>query len=596
MTRFIRWPGLAAFIALVAVGALIWVLAVDAMIQYTLEKAGTKAVGAKVELKSADLTLFPLGLELNGLQVTNPKKPMRNAIVAENIQMTFNTDHFLKGKKVVENLSASGVAFDRERAVSGALPEKEKTAAPEVSLDKKISSRLGELASLSVQNAREIIKEEKLRTIEEANALEKDIASARQRFQERMADLPDEATFADYRKRLKELRSQDKSSGGVMGTIGKIDKVRKLKADLESDLEALRRAKQDCTQTRGHLQERFQALQQAPARDADRLMEKYALSPAGIGNMSALIFGPGYSGWVETGLTWYLRLAPYLSGMAGSGKSETEPEPARGEGIDLVFDTRQAVPQYWIKSAHLSLEDASGSAGGTISGRIRDISSDQKILGRPLTFDFSGTGLRETGNLDINGHLDRTGPGKPEDRAKFTIRQYPLEDLSLLERDELAISMKSARIKTATGSIRIAGRTLDTDSRADNRADISADISAEMEAARFQVSSEQKDNWLSRALAEALGGIRTFALSAALEGSLSQPDIRIGSDIDDTLKNAFKQKLDQQMAGLKKELKEAISEKTGSRISEARSGLSGLEAIEETIQNRLKQGSAVLPG
>ncbi len=596
MTRFIRWPGLAAFIAIVAAGALIWYLLVDSLIQYSLEKGGTKAVGAKVELKSADLSLFPLGLELNGLQVTNPKKPMRNAIVAENIQMSFNTDHLLKGDKVVENLSASGIAFDRERAVSGALPEKEKTAAPEVSLEKKmdrtISSRLEELAALSVQNAREIIKEEKLQTIEEAHSLEKDIAAARQRFKERMADLPDEETFADYRRRLEELRSQDKSSGGVMGAIGKVDQLRKLKQDLQADLEALRRAKKDFSQTRGRLQERFQALKQAPARDADRLMEKYALSPAGVGNMSALVFGPRYAGWVETGLSWYLRLAPYLSGMAGSGEAETEPEPARGEGIDFVFDTRQAVPQYWIKTAQLSLEDTRGSAGGAISGRIRDISSNQKILGRPLTFEFSGTGMRDTGELDIQGYLDRTEPANPQDRVTFEIRQYPLQQLSLLERDTLAISMKSAKIQKAGGTLRISGKTRG----ADSDADITADLRAEMAAARFQVSSQEEDNWLTRTLAEALAGIRTLALSAALEGSLSQPDVRIGSDMDDILKDAFKQKVDQQMAGLKQELKEAISEKTDSRINEVRSGFSGLEAIEERLQNRLEQGSAVLPG
>ena len=588
MKRFIRWPGLAAFVVIVAVAAVIWYIAVDAVIKYTIEKTGTKAVGAKVELDSADFSLFPLGLELKGLQVTNPKKPMRNAVVAENIEMSFNTDYLLKGRKVVERLSATGIAFDRERSRSGALPDRKKPAEKSVPVKEKAISRLEKLAAFSTQNAREMIQKEKLQTIEEARALKQDIESARKRFRERMAELPDEETFKDYEKRLEELRS--KASGGVLGAIGKVDKAKKLRDAIRSDLAALREAREDFAQTRSGLQERLQALQNAPARDANRLMDKYALSPAGIANMSALVFGPKYAGWVETGLTWYQRLSPYLAGMAKAGDGE-KIKHKRGEGRDVVFDPRQAVPEYWIQTAHVELADqgkaSAGGMAGTISGKIENISSSQQILGRPLTFAFSGEGMRDTGRLEIEGRLDRTDPAKPEDVAKFDIGQYPLSALSLLDRESLALSLDSARVKTAKGSIRIIEKNA-----------LDADLNASVDAAQFQVASgeEGTQNFLTQALAAALGDIKAFDIGLKIAGSLSKPEIKISSDIDDTLKNALKQSLEKRQAELKAKLQQAISEKSKAPVTEARSGFSGLDAIQEELQKRLNTGSAVLPG
>lgn len=584
MKRFIRWPGLAAFVVIVAISAFIWYIAVDAVIKYTVEKTGTKAVGAKVELDSADFSLFPLGLELKGLQVTNPKKPMRNAVVAENIEMNFNTDHLLKGRKVVERLSATGIAFDRERRSSGALPARKQPAEKAVPVKEKAVSQLERLAAFSTQNAQEMIKKEKIQTIEEAQALKKDIESARTRFEERMADLPDEQTFKDYEKRLEELRS--KGSGGVLGAIDKVDKTKKLRDAIRADLAALREAREDFSKTRGELQERVQALQNAPARDADRLMDKYALSPAGIANMSALVLGPRYAAWVETGLTWYERLSPYLAGMTKSEREKTK--RSRGKGVDVIFDPQQAVPEYWIQTAQIDLSDeknaSEGAVGGSISGTIKNISSSQQILGRPLTFEFAGAGLRDTGRLDINGSLDRTDPDNPEDMAKFNLGQYPLRGLSLLDRESLELSMDSARVKTAKGSVRIIEKALD------------ADIHASLDAARFQVSAGERQNFLTQALAGALGDVKAFNVDLKLAGSLSRPDIKISSDMDDTLKNALAKSLEKQQAELKTKLRQAIREKSSGPVSETRSGFSGLDSIRQELQKRLNMGSAILPG
>ncbi|MBS3731766.1 MAG: TIGR03545 family protein, partial [Desulfobacterales bacterium] len=538
MTRLIRWPGLVAFVVIVALVAGIWYIAVDYFIKSAVQSAGTKAVGARVELTSADLSLFPLGLELSGLRVTNPKKPMRNAVVADKIRMNFDTAELIRGKTVIEDMSVTGVGFDKPRKTSGALPEKKPTAAEKAAEEQKPGSRF-KLPSLSMESPREILEKEKLATVEAAKTLQDDVASARQRFEKRLENLPDKETFAQYRQRLKELRSGEKS-GGLLGAAGKVKEVREVKEDIQADLAALRESKKDLSQTRGDLQSRLAELKQAPARDAARLAEKYSLSPKGIANASALVFGPKYAGWVETGLTWYQRLAPYAAGMARSGPEKEK--RTRGEGVNVEFASGRSVPEYWIKTAKVSM------AEGGVSGYIRDLSSDQAALGQPMKFAFSGSETAES--LKLQGRMDRTEPGRPEDVAEFEIRQYPLKAFSLLNRPDLSISMESGRVKTATGDIRIAGKKL------------AADIRAGLDSAKFAVGSEKTEGFLAKAIADALGDASAFDLTARVRGSLQQPEIGLDSDIDNTLKAALKKTIDRQRAELESSLRQTISEQT----------------------------------
>jgi len=578
MNRLIRWPGLAAFVVIAALCLAVWYLVVDYAAEYMVERTGTKAVGAEVELASADLTLFPLGLELNGLQVTNPKQPMRNALVAERIRMTFNPGHLIKGKTVVEAMSASGLAFNKERTTSGALPETKKLSEKGAEIRERLRSKLGEFPSLAAKNAKEILENEKLATIEEAEALRTDIAAARENFKARLDALPDKETFKEYKARIRNLREDSGLSGGVMGVIGKVDEVREIRKDIKKDLEVLRSAREDLSRSRAEFQNRLKDLKNAPARDAERLMEKYALSPKGISNMSALVFGPRYAQWVETSLIWYQRLSPYLAGMMRGG--EKEEKRRRGEGVDVEFAPHRQIPEYWIKTADLAME----VGGGTAVGQFQDFSSNQQVLGQPLVFAFSGSGLKDAGTIEAEGHLDRTNPESPEDLVKFNLKQYPLSDFTLLDRQDMAVLLESARVGSAEGSIRVAGENLD------------ADIQAVFDTAGFKVKSDQADNLLISGLTDTLQNIRSFDLSAELGGTIGKPDVRIASNIDDTLQAGLKQTLAKRQAELKSDIKRAVTRQTDDAVESVASGLAGLDAIKKAIQERLELGSSVLPG
>ena len=574
MKKWIRWPGLAVFAGIVVLLAVFWYIFVDYAVEYAVERTGTKAVGAKVELDSADLSLFPLGLELNRLQVANPGKPMRNAFIAERIAMKFNTGYLLKGQKVVEEMTVNGMAFDTERASSGAVPGAEKKVDKKGGIGEKLRSDLGNLPSMSVENAKEILEKEKLATVEQAKALQSDIAAAREKFQKRLKDLPDENTFRQYEERISDLGGGD---NGLMGLVGKAGKVQEIRKDIQTDIEKLRQTKRDLTQTREDFQERMQSLKNAPARDAKRLAEKYGLSPKGLSNISALFFGPKYAGWVESGLTWYQRLSPYLTGMAQ--KKEKEEKSRRGEGVDVQFASQRPVPEYWIKVAQVSVR----LAGGQVDGRISDLTTDQPTLGRPLAFSFSGSGVKDSGSLNIAGSLDHTKPDNPRDHAQFNLEHYLFKALKLVDKEDFALTLNTADVQSAKGDVLIAGRKLD------------ANVAAVVGAADFQVESSRSEDLFVSTLKDTLQTIRSFDVGASLGGSLDSPEVQITSNINDALAASLKQTLAKQQSKFRERLRGAITQRTEGDVESSRSEFAELTAIGDKLNRRLNQANSVLP-
>ena len=117
MSQWIRWWGVGVFLAIVV---LLWLIT-NPLIEWSIESAGSLAVGAKVELDSVDLDLSPVTLELNRLQVTNPNEPMRNMTEAGRIEMALDGYALMRRQFIAETMAVEGLRFDTERSESGAI-------------------------------------------------------------------------------------------------------------------------------------------------------------------------------------------------------------------------------------------------------------------------------------------------------------------------------------------------------------------------------------------------------------------------------------------------------------------------------------------
>src|SRR5690606_22708956 len=103
--------------------AAFYLLLAGPLLKMALESLGSQANGARVEVASVSLSFNPIGLQLQGVAVTDARQPMRNALEFESALAELELAPLWLGKAIVRELSIDGLRFGTARSESGALPD-----------------------------------------------------------------------------------------------------------------------------------------------------------------------------------------------------------------------------------------------------------------------------------------------------------------------------------------------------------------------------------------------------------------------------------------------------------------------------------------
>ncbi len=568
---WIRWPGLLAFLILVLGIGGVWILLVDAAIKRLIERTGTALVGAKVELEAADLSLFPLGLTLTRLQVTNPEAPMTNAVEIARIAFTMDGLPLLRRKVLIEEMTADGIRLNTPRTSSGAVVKPAEQAS-----DRRAGRLPGvALPWLQFRDPREILKSEALESVKLVESVRADVAAAKDRWQKQLAALPDKATFDGYRKRLEGLKAAGK--GGLGGLLGGAGEALAIQKDLTRDLEQIQAVKKEFEGSVALLRKRVEAAQQAPQADFRRLRDKYAISPQGLANLSAAVLGGPLDDWARTSLRWYRKLQPVLARNAERQAEVEVVTPLRGAGVDVRFKEVAPVPDFLIRTARVSLEIPQG----TIKGVVRNITPDQAVLGTPLTLELAGEQLRGLQAAKLTGTFSRVHPASPKDEVQLLARGVSLGALTLAAGPDLPLTLQQGSADLDLRAT-VAGQALE------------ASLSARLQSLRIASGAQADAGALQQALQAALADVHGFSVKAGITGTLDQYEVQLSSDLDRVLQEAVGKQIRAQLATFEAQLQAAIMEQVNGPLAELRGSLGGLDGIAAELAGRLNLGKDLL--
>ena len=571
MAKWIRWWGLGVFVVVAAILVGVWMFLIDGWVKGVIEKAGTEAVGAKVELDSADLSLFPAGLTLMRLQVTDPKEPMTNAVEIANVTMGLDGLNLLRRKVIVKEMALEGVRLGTPRATSGATRE--------VSLQEEESAMFSiDLPSLEAPNVKNILEQEDLETIRLIERLKTDLKQEKETWESRLKELPGKAQLAEYKKRVKNLKKAKK--GGLEGILGGVGEVQSLKQDIEQERASLKGAKKEFEDKVALLRTRFNQIKTAPQRDIQHLKAKYNLSPQGLANMSQTLLGSQVGSWVRQGVAWYERAKPFLEGAQALGGSEAGPEvvkPLRGKGVDVHFKEAHPLPDFLIRVTKVSVNlDV-----GDLAGMVHNITIDQPTLGQPTTFAFSGEQLKGLKSVALEGALNHVVPADSKDQLTLQAKGYELTDLVLSKDDKWPVALTSG-----LGDIKMNAEL--------NGQALTANGTGNLRALHLSAGKEGDTNPLTKALSSAVMDISQLSLQADVKGTLEQHDVTLSSDLDRILQNAAGKMVNELAAKFGAELQSAISAKIAKPMQDLKSNLSGFNKIADDLTERLTQQNDIL--
>lgn len=574
MTKWIRWWGLGAFVVFAAILGCVWIFVVDGWVRGLIERVGTEAVGAKVELDAADLSLFPAGLSLTRLQVTNPKTPMTNAVEVAKVTMGLDGLNLLQRKVIVEEMALEGVRLATPRVTSGAV----KPASDVFPEEEESGMFTLALPSLEVPDVKNILENEDLETIRLIETLKADMQREQEAWQLRLKELPGKAQLAQYKERVKNLKKAGK--GGLEGVLGGVGEVQSLKQDVEKEIESLKGAKKEFEDKVALLRTRFEQVKTAPQRDIQRLKAKYNLSPQGLANMSQTLLGSEIGSWVHQGATWYERAKPYLEGAQATGGGEDGPQvhkPLRGKGVDVHFKEAHPLPDFLIRLTKVSVSlDV-----GDLAGMVHNITTDQPTLGQPTTFAFSGDRLKGVKSVALEGALNHVVPADSKDQLAVRTKGYELSNLALSKDAQWPVTLTSG-MGDMNINAELKGEALTVHGAGNLR------------GLHLSAGKEGDPNPLTKALSSAVTGVSQLALQADVTGTLEEHDVTVSSDLDRILQDAAGKMVNELAAKFGAELQSAISAKIAEPMQQLKGNLSGFERMAGELTERVTQHNDVL--
>lgn len=571
MGKWIRWWGIGAFAVLVAILGCVWIFFIDGWVKYLIEEAGTEAVGAKVELDTADLTLLPTGLMLSRLQVTDPREPMTNVVEIANVTMGLDGLNLLRRKIIVEEMTVEGVRLGTPRAMSGAIRK--------VTLEEKDSEMFSlDLPSLEIPDVNNILDQEDLETIRLIESLKADLKHEKDTWEFRLKELPGKAQLTEYKKRVKNLKKAKK--GGLKGILGGVEEVQSLKKDIEEEIRSLKGAKKEFEEKVASLRTRLDQLKTAPKRDIQHLQAKYNMSPGGLANMSQALLGGQIGSWVRQGAEWYERLKPFLEGAQALGGVETGPDvhkPLRGKGVDVYFKEAHPLPDFLIRHTKVSVNLDMGDLVGT----VHNITTDQPTLGHPTTFTFSGEQLKGVKSVAVEGTLNHVAPSEAKDQMAFETKGYELANLVVSKDEKWPVTLTSGlgdmkmevELKHGALTANGTGNLRSLDLSAGTKGDISP---------------------LTQSLSSAVRDISTLSLRANVTGTLEQHDVTLSSDLDQILKKAAGKMVNELAAKFGAELQLAITARIAKPMQDLKKNFSAFDGIAGDLIERVTQHDDIL--
>jgi uncharacterized protein (TIGR03545 family) len=563
--------GLVAIGAFCILLALVWFVVVDRVVKMAIESERSKAVGAKVDVAAADLSLFPASIEVLGIEVTDPNSPMANAVAVGRMYSDIELLPLIRRKVIINNLRMEGIQLNTPRKTSGELPQFARSKAAK---DEALPPWLNQMCEakdavrFTLPKVEDILSAEKLESTRLAKELRRQIDDAKTQWQQRLNELPTQKEFDAYKTRLSKIEASD---GGLTALLGSATELKTLQADLKNDIAIIKQAHKGFNAELKDLKKKSAQLTKAPLEEVRRLKAKYALSTQGAANFSRMLFGPKICDYWKKGYEWYAMLKPYLDSATAETNKEGSPQPD-----DKDMAQKGDLPDFLIRQAHI---DAL-LAVGNFTGEVSDITSDPAILGKPMQFKFLGRRLEQVQSINMDGIIDFIKPENPKHNIKLQAQQLGLQNLSLSDSGSLPLSIAKA-MADITMDLSLNGPLID------------AWVKAQLDSVRMAVENSGTSE-LNTALADALKNVTRFGLTAMVEGTSSDYLTKIESDLDDVLNKAVGAMIKNAGKKLESELSEAISEKTKGTISDAQNQLGSLGRLGEEFTQRLNLGNSFL--
>lgn len=164
MKNVFRLPTLLALLLFITVLSVFGNGLLGPLAKWGIESAVQKASGLPVTVKSASLGLFPLTLNLKGIEWPDKQDRMENAVSVSQVNAQIATRPLLRGNVIIAQANITGVLLDQPRSVAWEpLPVKAQSPSKQGAVEpatKRAAAKINAVSRAAVTSANAILDAE----------------------------------------------------------------------------------------------------------------------------------------------------------------------------------------------------------------------------------------------------------------------------------------------------------------------------------------------------------------------------------------------------------------------------------------------------
>ena len=421
----------------------------------------------------------------------------------------------------------------------------------------------------------------RLNTPRVAAALGHSADSTRQALEEGLRGLDAAATLDSAKRMLDRLKGAKPTDLKLLGdarrTLAQVkateDRVTALERSMGAGVAALQRGAAGLDDARQRDYALARGLLKLPGLDAPDIGAAL-FGRAAVDRFQRALY------WAELGRRY---MPPGLLPRAAPG-----PRRVRRAGMTVRFPRAHDYPGFLLKAADLSVQLGSeGAAPRTYAARLTGLASDPALYGRPAT------ALATAPNLRVAALLDHVR-ASPRDTVAASVSDVALPPLPL---GSLPI-----RLEPGQGAMTLSF-ALDGD-------ELRAGWTVKADRVRWARDSVGAASPVGDLAWRVLSGIASLEVSARLTGSVTQPRLAVGSNLDRALAERLRAVAGEEVAAAERRVRAQVDSLAGPQVAAARAQvasltgtvtqqLSGergqLDAARKALEQRLRELTG-LPG
>ncbi len=513
MTRYIRFGYLIPRLVLLIVLFVLAEFGAGWGLRYAIVDGGQGAVGAKVELNEATVSLLDTRATLRGLSIADPKRPMQNLLEADFIELDFETDSLLRRKGIVQRGTVRGLRFGNDREVSGELEPTEKSEAQSPAwlsdtakgvadawindLESKLTTNLADQFQ-SVRLAEEMAERWPTRY----EALRQSASTLRQDIEQLKANT--------LEAKSNPLRNAD----FLVQLPNRIATLKQRLADLHREFAAVP------TEIAADRQQ----IREAQAHDEQLVRTRFQADQLDPGSLTTYLLGDQVTAPLNELIGWVRWTRQMVPAATNSPKRAT---PAR-RGSDVHFLGLRPRPDLLIRTLELTGEATVAGRPVELSGIVTDLTTQPDLHGIPMRIVLKTLGPLP---IEIRAIVSRAGTEAVDelyvDCPKLVLPRYDLG-----KSDKIRIEMAPSAANLSI-SLRVEGDRLSGEVQL-----IKEKVRLTPTLAEDMAPIAQR---LGDALAASLERMPKAATRVTLSGTLDRPEMSIWSTLGPAVAESFQQ-------------------------------------------------------